>query len=222
MEQTPAADPAAHEADSRELAIRLLMDGHRLTEADIFERFTGPQIDACAELLDWYFEKDGLLLERAVDNPACWGGHFRIGPDGYVTPEAWDAVLPTGQESNLYYAVVSALDGDLPLNEVASHEGDEEWLGEVASEYAAGVDAEVYYTEAFPSDYTPDEQRDLASERPDLFTAEQLAAWDDLIDPEGRGTDGLDLDAEASDVRGIADGLASRQVESPGLDGRDR
>lgn len=33
---------------------------------------------------------------------------------------------------------------------------------------------------------------------------------------------GLDLDMEARDMRGVADGLAARQVESPGLDGRDR
>ncbi len=45
----------------------------------------------------------------------------------------------------------------------------------------------------------------------------------DYLARDAKGdADGLDLDMEAHDMRGVADVLASRQVESPGLDGRDR
>lgn len=226
MEQTPGAGVVTvnepREDDSREIALRHLMEHHRLTKAEALERFTASQLDACAELLDWYQGKDDLLMERAVDNPACWGGHFRVGPNRYVTPEVWDSVLPTQSESNLYYAVIAAIDTDIALDEVAAHREDEEWLGDVANDYVTDGNAEVYYTEVFPDDYTPDEQGELAVERPDLFTAEEIEGLADPIDPRALEDGGIDLDEASNEMRGIADGLAVRQVESPDLDGRDR
>lgn len=117
---------------------------------------------------------------------------------------------------------IAALDTDLALDEVAAHREDEEWLGDVANDYVADGNAEVYYTEVFPDDYTPDEQRELAVERPDLFTAEEIEGLADPIDPRVLEDGGIDLDEASNEMRGIADGLAARQVESPDLDGRDR
>lgn len=227
MEQTPGAgvvtENGPREVDSREIAIHVLMGNHRLTEAEILEKFTESQLDACAELLDWYHGKDDLLIGQARDCPACWGGNFRVGHEGYVSEEVWESVLPTDLESSLYYAVVASLDTDFAaLDEVAAHREDEEWLAVVARDYIEDGNAEVYYTEFFPDDYTPDEQHALAEERPDLFTAEEIEGLADLIDPRVLEDGGLDLDEASNEMRGIADGLAARQVESPGLDGRDR
>lgn len=226
MEQTPGAgvvtENGPREVDSREIAIHVLMDNHRLTEAEVLEKFTESQLDACAELLDWYHGKDVLLIGQARDRPACWGGNFRVGVEGYVSEEVWDSVLPTDLESSLYYAVVAALADYAALDEVAAHRDDEEWLGDVARDYVENGDAEVYYTEFFPNDYTPEEQFALAEERPDLFTAEEVEGLADLSDPRVLEEGGLDLDEASNEMRGIADGLAARQVESPDLDGRDR
>ena len=59
-------------------------------------------------------------------------------------------------------------------------------------------------------------------ERPDLFTAEEIEGLADPIDPRALEDGGIDLDEASNEMRGIADGLAVRQVESPDLDGRDR
>lgn len=42
----------------------------------------------------------------------------------------------------------------------------------------------------------------------------------DGIEPDD--TDGLDLDAEARDMRGVADGMTDRQLGTPSLGGQGR
>ena len=48
----------------------------------------------------------------------------------------------------------------------------------------------------------------------------RLAAAVDGIEPDD--TDGLDLDAEARDMRGVADGMTDRQLGTPSLGGQGR
>lgn len=139
-------------------------------------------IAAC--LKRWFSERDEMMESRAVGWPACWGGQFRVAEfGGYVSEDAFFEVLPTEHERNLYYCCCDCY-SDEDWIEVAENVRDDAWLEHTANEYAASDRAVVYYTECSPVDeFSLSELVELAHERPDLFTLENLMDHADLVGP---------------------------------------
>lgn len=134
---------------------------------------------SAGEIAPWFEDRDGRLVQGAASFPAGWGGCYRVSESGgYVTEDAFCEVLPTEDERNLYLVCCNSSDlfgaGDLPLGEIGSHLSDPGWLAEAAE---TGVDdGPVFYTEAFPDDYSAAELAELAREKPGLFTEEWFGA----------------------------------------------
>lgn len=134
------------------------------------------------DVASWFARVDRELWERSAAPPACWGGQYRLGdPGSYVSDAVFEEVLPTERERSLYLVLANEWDGCGPLPPgVAERAGDEEWLGRRASDACEEPEAVAYYTELMPDDFDRVELRALASERPDLFGAGELAAFPEL------------------------------------------
>lgn len=135
-------------------------------------------------LVRWYNERNDRLEARAVGWPACWGGQYRVNEFGdYVPKDVFYEVLPTEHDRNLFYCCCDCYADD-HWSEVAKHAHDDAWLERTAYDYACSDRAVVYYTEGFPFvDFTYGELVELAQERPDLFTQNNLDEWPDLVKP---------------------------------------
>lgn len=137
-----------------------------------------------ASLKCWFSERDEMMESRAVGWPACWGGQFRVDEfGGYVSKDAFFEALPTERDRNLYYCCCDCY-SDEDWIDVAENVRDDAWLDQAANEYTTSDRAVVYYTECSPSDgFALSELVELAHERPDLFTLENLRDHADLVRP---------------------------------------
>lgn len=136
-----------------------------------------------AGILGWFGRVDDLLLARARDMPACWGGQLRVSDDGLYVDEATMAEVLPGDLADLYVCLGNAETDERLVwmaREVASRLPETSWFKDLASDLAGREDAVVYYTEVFPDDLTQDELVELADTRPDLFAAPALEAWPEL------------------------------------------
>ena len=178
------ADVAVSEhADSPELVKALGLDPRIAVAVD------GPAAKAAdcisvSAVKRWFAERDEAIMAKAVDWPACWGGQFRVSDFGlYVSEDVFNDALPSDHDRNLYYCCCDCFTDDEWL-EVARHRTADAWLDQVAESYVASDSAVVFYTESFPGDdFTHDELVEMAQERRDLFTRENLDDWPDLIKP---------------------------------------
>lgn len=165
---------------------------------DVVERVDRPRDLLCSvlpyrpsarQLEDWYAAADSCLARHASPAPACWGGQFHVAHNSYVPDYAMPEILDD-HHLDLWYCMCGNefFPDEFPLEEVAASYGDRDRLSEAARRSVESTDENGgYYTEFFPEDYTGDELRELAAERPDLFSEEDLApearlreAWEAL------------------------------------------
>lgn len=153
------------------------------------------------DLYKWFKDADEALTSKATGMPACFGPNYRVGPGRYVSGRTWEAVLPTQADRALYLILANeGTDEDIFVN-TFDNMGSADWLV-FESELALKANPEVFFVAIDRDDFTQEELGELASERPELFTAEELK---DLSEAGVRGAN-EPLERQASAVRGAMDG----------------
>lgn len=151
---------------------------------DVYERLATPD-----GILDWFQAADRALAARATSFPACVGGQYQVNGWGdYVSERAWDEVFPTEHLGSLYLAMRNLCDevgpGDLPVEDFCARHADGKWVAAAASRSTESAECPVFYTEAEPEDFEPNdlerlsgpELDELLRERPDLVMASRRTA----------------------------------------------
>ena len=103
---------------------------------------------------------------------------MRVSDQGdYVALDDYDMVLSSEHDRDLYLALCYSPEaggaGDIPIVDIFHNINDVDWLAENASSQIDRYST-VFYTEAYPSDFTEEELADLSLEKPHLFTDEEL------------------------------------------------
>lgn len=186
-----------------------LDDGYRACRTGLVERVTDCRSED--ELLRWFHQRDQVLLAHSTDFPACWGGQMRVSEQGgYVSTEAWESILPSYDERQVWLAIADGALEDVSASELLWHihrwRTDDTPRGEVVDlgffeELVDGLLYEVncpcYYTEVSPEELDDDELRECVETRPDL--AEDAAA--ELDSREGASQRNESLASQGDAVR---------------------
>lgn len=153
------------------------------------------------EVIAWFDAANDALARSAKPWPAAWGGQFRVGDGEYVTEsDFYEIVEPS--RLDLWYSLLAADGDDALLDETVRHRHDAEWLQECAGLYVDG-DAEQFWTEAYPNDFTDEELAEMVGERPDLFGPEDRASWPRLAHAARGEAPGRYRLLESGDGRGL-------------------
>lgn len=122
----------------------------------------------------WIDRKVQLFSMLDKPMPAAFGGCHVIDGTFYVTEDDYKAVLPSAAERALFYLLANA-DRDsmceMDRRDIIAHQRDEEWLLGWADDHRPGfgVEAETYWTQYFPHDFSDEELAEMRARRPDLF-----------------------------------------------------